>query len=293
MRAFEYTKKNIRRTPYQALAASMVMFLTFLTLILFMIIAFGSERILHFYENKPQVLAFFKDNTTETDVKAIQDALIQTGRVTNLKFVSKEEALEIYKEKNKDQPLLLELVTANVLPTSLEISTLSPNDLAMVAQVLEKEPVIEDVIYPKDVVQTLTNSISVIRFVGVAAVGFLVTFALLVIVMIIGFKIRLKRNEIETMKLLGGSVWFIRAPFILEGMFYGLMGAVLAWALTYALIWYFTPQLKFYLQGIPQSVIQIPVPPLFMLGLLGAAILISITIGAIGSFGALKRYLRL
>ncbi len=293
MRVWQNVKKNIRRTPYQALAASMVMFLTFLTLLLFIMIAVGSERIIHFYENKPQVLAFFKDNVSDSDIKAIENALMQTGRVTNLKFVSKEEALQIYREKNKDQPLLLELVTANVLPTSLEISTVSPSDLDAVAQILKKEPVVDDVIYPKDVVQTLTNSISVIRTVGVIAVGFLVAFALLVIVMIVGFKIRIKRNEIEIMKLLGASIWFIRAPFLMEGMIYGVMGAILAWIVTYTVIWYFTPQLQFYLQGIPSSIISLPISPLFMLALLGISILVAAFIGGLGSFGALRRYLKL
>ena len=121
MYIWKTAKRNIRRTPYQAMAASMVMFLTFLTLLLFLLLAIGSQKILQHYESKPQAIAFFKDNTTQSDIQTIQDALKKTDKVTALKFISKEEALDIYRERNQNNPTLLELVTASILPASLEI----------------------------------------------------------------------------------------------------------------------------------------------------------------------------
>lgn len=288
MRVFNYVGKNIRRTPYQALAATMIMFLTFLTLQLFIVIALGSQMILQYYESKPQAIAFFKDNATQDDVKAIEDALEQTGRVTNLKFVSKEEALQIYRDKNADNPMLLELVTANILPASLEISTIAPDDLQNVAKILDQEPVIEEVVVPEDVIQTLTKATGIIRWVGGAAVGFLIGFSLLVILMIIGFKIRIKRNEIEIMRLLGASTWFIRAPFIWEGITYAASGAIAAWVATYAVIWYFTP----FIQPSLREIDLLPVSPLVMIELLGVALIAAMIIGFVGSFAAVRRYLK-
>jgi cell division transport system permease protein len=289
VKAFKFTKRNIRRTPYQALAASMVMFLTFLILILFLLLAVGSQKILQHYESKPQAIAFFKDNTTVTDVKAIENALMQTGKVTTLKFVSNEEALEIYRERNRENPALLELVSANILPSSLEVSTLSPNDLAPIAEILRREPVVDQVIYPEDVIQSLTRATSIVRTVGAVAVGFLIIFAFLVIVMVIGFKIRIRRTEIEIMKLLGASNWFIRAPFLLEGIYYGMFGAISAWIVSYALIWYFTP----FMQPALAEIALLPVSPLIMLALLGISAIIALIIGGLGSFGAVRRYLRI
>ncbi len=282
-------ERNIRRTPYQALAACMVMFFTFLALSLFLLLAFGSQKILQFYESKPQAIAFFKDNTSPEDVEAIKEALVQTNKVTSLQYVSKEEALDIYKDRNKNNPTLLELVTANILPSSLEISTVNPEDLGPIAQVLKKEPVVEEVVYPEDVVESLSRATRVVRLVGASAVSFLIVFSTLVILMVIGFKIRLKRTEIETMRLLGASNWFIRAPFLLEGIIYGIMGAVSAWAVSFILLWYFTP----FLQGAIGEVQLLPVNPLFMLLLLGVELVIATIIGAFGSFGAVRRYLRL
>lgn len=288
MRVFNYVGKNIRRTPYQALAATMIMFLTFLTLLLFLLIALGSQMILQYYESKPQAIAFFKDNATGEDVNAIKQALTQTGRITDLRFVSKEEALQIYRDKNADNPTLLELVTANILPASLEISTITPEDLKYVAEILQKEPVVEEVVVPEDVIQTLTKATGIIRWVGGAAVGFLIGFSLLVILMIIGFKIRIKRNEIEIMRLLGASTWFVRAPFIWEGISYALMGATLAWVSSYAIIWYFTP----FIQPSLAEINLLPISPIIMLELLGIALLAAVIIGFIGSFSAVRRYLK-
>lgn len=288
-RAAFYIKRNIRRTPFQAIAATMVMFLTFLALLTFVILATGSQLSLQYFESKPQVIAFFKEGTTDGDIQTIQTALQQESRVSKTKFVSKEEALQIYRQKNKNDPALLELVTANILPASLEISTKAPEDLSPVAEILKKEPVVSEVIVPEDVVQTLTSITRIIRFVGVGVVGFLLIFATLVIVMIIGFKIRLRRNEIEIMRLLGASSSFVRNPFILEGMFYGMAGALMAWLTSYGLLWYFTP----FLQGYLGEVKLLPVNPLFMFALLGASLLLASIIGALGSFSAVRRYLKI
>lgn len=288
-RAIFYAKRNIRRTPFQAMAAIMVMFLTFLSLLIFITLAAGSQAALKYFESKPQVIAFFKEGTTTQDISAIENALKQETRVAKTKYISKEDALASYREKNKSDPALLELVTANILPASLEISTQSPEDLAPIADILKREPVVSEVIVPEDVVQTLTSLTKIIRIVGITTVGFLMVFSTLVIIMITGFKIRLRRNEIEIMRLLGASPGFIRNPFIFEGIFYGVFGAVLAWIVSYVLLWYFTP----FLQGYLGEVKLLPVNPIFMLELLTASLVLAIVVGGLGSMSAVKRYLKI
>lgn len=286
---FKFAKRNIRRTPFQAIAASMVMFLTFFVLLTFLLLAAGSQAALKYFESKPQVIAFFKEGTTAQDISAIENALFSEGRVTSTKFVSQEEALEIYRQRNKNDPALLELVTANILPSSLEVSTKRPEDLTPIAEILKREPVISDVIVPEDVVRTLTSITRIIRITGGITVGFLMIFATLVILMIIGFKIRLKRGEIETMRLLGASHSFIRIPFVLEGIFYGLVGAISSWIVIYTLLWYLEPFLRGYLG----EVNLLPVSPLLMLALLGSSLLLAAIVGALGSLGATRRYLKI
>jgi len=288
-RAISFAKRNIQRTPFQAAAAIMVMFLTFFALLTFIILAAGSQSALRYFESRPQVIAFFKEGTTSEDITLIENALKQETRVTETKYISKEDALKIYRDRNQADPALLELVTANILPASLEISTQSPEDLQPIAEILKKEPVVSEVMVPENVVETLTSVTSVIRSVGGATVGFLMVFATLVIVMIIGFKIRLRRSEIEIQRLLGASPSFIRNPFILEGIFYGVTGAFFAWVVSYTLLWYFTPFLQNYLGEIK----LLPVNPLFMLALLGASLLLALIVGGLGSLSAVRRYLKI
>ncbi len=291
MNSFKFTKRNIRRTPYQALAASMVMFLTFLTLSLFLILAYGSQQILKFYESKPQAIAFFKDGTTNTDIDAIKNALTQTDKITSFKYVSKEDALQIYKQRNKGNPMLLELVTANILPASLEISTKSPEDLKFVAAVVKKEPVVEEVVFPEDVVASLTQATRLIRMIGIGVVGFLIAFSTLIIVMIIGFKIRIKREEIDTVKLLGATNWFIRMPFLLEGIIYACTGAILGYIVSFLVFWYFEPILRANLGEAIQNIL--PLPIIFIGELLVIEIVVAILVGGMGSVIAVRRYLRI
>lgn len=287
----KFAKRNIKRTPFQATAASLAMFSAFLALIGFLLISIGLQIALQYYESRPQVIAFFKDGTTEDDIQAIEENLKSYYQVTQTKYVSQEEALQIYKKFNQGKdPLLTELVTASTLPPSLEVSTLTLQDLSPVAEILKQEPVVEDVVFPEDVVDNLSTATLVVRIVGTAIVAYLILYAILQILMIIGFKIRLKRNEIETMRLMGASTSFIRMPFILEGMFYGVVGASFAWATIYGLFWYFTP----YIQGGYLGEIRLlPPNPLLMLSLLIVAILLACLVGAVGSFAATRRYLRI
>lgn len=288
---FSFMKRNIRRTPYQALAASMVMLLTFLTLSSFLILALGSEKVLRFYESKPQAIAFFKDGTTDADVQAIENALNQTGKVTHFKYVSKEEALQIYRDRNKNNPTLLELVTANILPASLEISAFAPEDLKPIAEIVKKEPVVEDVVFPEDVVNALSQTTRLIRVVGGSVVGFLITFSTLIIIMIIGFKIRVRRDEIEIMKLLGASTWFIRMPFVLEGMFYAMIGAFFGWIMSLGTLWYFEPLLEDNMGEVAGQLF--PISYLSMVELLAIEMVVAILVGGLGSLAAVRRYLHL
>ncbi len=291
MRFTAFVKRNIRRTPYQSLAALMVMFLTFLVMSAFLITAYGSQQILRYYESKPQAIAFFKDNTSATDINAIQSALYQTGRVASLKYISKEEALKIYRERNKGNQALLELVTANTLPASLEISTHTPEDLKPIAEVIKKEPVVDEVVLPEDVVASLTQVTSFIRTIGSVIVGFLIIFSTLIIIMIIGFKIRIKREEIGIMKLLGASTWFIRMPYLLEGIFYATFGALLAWVTSYGILWYFDPLLRTKMGEV--SAILFPISWLAMLELLGIELVVAAMVGGFGAFTAVRRYLHI
>jgi cell division transport system permease protein len=288
MKTLKTTWKHIRRSPYQALAAILIMLVTFLSISVFSFLIFGSSRIISFFESKPQVTAFFKDDAKQENIDALEDSLKQTGKIASIKFVSKKEALEIYKQQNKDDPILLDLVTADILPASLEISTKRIEDLNDVSSMLQHSSFISEVVYQKDVVNTLSAWTSALRKIGLALVIVLSSVSIFVMVTIIGFKISQRKDEIEIMRLLSATNWYIRWPFLYEGMFYGIVGAVVGWLIATSVLLYATPLLTSFLRGIP----ILPVSPVFLLVLLVSELVFALVLGAFSSFLAVLRYLK-
>jgi cell division transport system permease protein len=288
MKTVNTSWKQIRRTPYQALTAIFIMMLTFISISVFSFLVFGSSVVIKYFESKPQVTAFFKDEAKQSDIDQLESNLKQTGKISKIRFVSKQEALQIYKEQNKDDPLLLDLVTADILPASLEISTDRIDDLGTVSDALKASPYVSEVVYQKDIVSTLSKWTNAIRLIGTTIIVTLALVSIFIMMMVIGFKVSQKRDEIEIMRLLSATNWYIRTPFMLEGIFYGGIGTFLGWIVASTGLLYATPYLESFLKGIP----LLPVSPIFLLGLLLAELIIAIGLGIIASSLAVLRYLK-
>ena len=113
--------------------------------------------------------------------------------------------------------------------------------------------------------------------------------ALLIMTTIISIKISQRREEIEIMRLIGATNWYISTPYVYEGIFYGIVGTVIGWSVTIAALFYYTPAIvaSDFLKGIP----LLPANPLFLLALLGAELIIAMFLGIFSSLFAVSRYL--
>lgn len=281
---------QIRRNPFQGLAAVMTTTLTLLVIAIFSLISLGSVQVLKYFESAPQVIAFFTpgENLTDAQIANIRAQLSQTGKLNEFRYVSTFEAESIYKEKNQDNPLLLELVDANILPASIEISANQLSDLTTLKQVLEVQEGVNDVVYYEDIINNLSNWINSVEMMGAVSITYLTLESILVILVIIGLQISSRREEITLLKLLGATNWFIKKPFILTGILYCMMGSFLAWSLSYIILLYSTPFLTNWLGDIP----LLPVPFWIMLAFLGVELLLGATIGVIGGLVATSRFLK-
>jgi len=288
MKSFNTAWRNIRRSPYQAFAAILIMTLTFLVVSFFVFILVGSSKIVSYFESVPEVTAFFKNEASQEDINALENELSQTGKISSVKFVSKEEAVEIYKEQNKNDPILIEFVTADVLPASFEISAYEIEDLGSISEMLKKTPIVEQVIYQKDVISALTAWTSAIRKIGISLIILLSLVSVFIMVTIIGIKISHKKEDIEIMRLIGATSWYIRWPFIIEGIFYACIGAFVGWTIASGTLLYTTPFLESFLKGIP----VLPVSYLSLLELLGLELILAVILGVLSSFLAVLRYLK-
>jgi len=287
----------MRRSPYQAMAAILTMFLTLLLTGIFFLASSASYFILQYFESKPQITVFFTDKVDESEVTKLKTILEATGKITSLKYVSKDEALGIYREQNKHDPLLLEMVTADILPASLEVSATDPKYLGDLEPIIKQAQGVEEVVYQKDVVDTLISWTNAIRLVGGSLAGLLALDSILIVTTIIGMKIALKKQEVEILTLVGASPWYIRAPFLLEGGLYGVMSACVASILIGGVILWMYPMLLTFLGVIPAIGILLGNPtgvPFLMatLGFVGGLAATGFLLGTIGSFVAVSRYLR-
>ncbi len=280
--------KYMRRSPYQAISAALIMTLTFFTVSVFAFLTIFSIRLIDYLESKPQLTVFFTDNASMEEISALKKRIEDTGKTVSVRYVSKDEALKIFKEQSKNQPSTLDLVTADILPASLEIQTSKAEYLSSLVPIIKESKNIDQISFQKDIVDRLIAWTNALRIIGIVVISVLSLVSIFVILTIIGIKITIRREEIEIMRLIGASTWFIRTPFLLEGALYGMLGAVVGWAVTYGILFSLTGRISEFLQGVP----IFPISYILSLEILGLEVLAACFLGMFASFIAVLRYLK-
>lgn len=295
-------KKHIRRAPYQALSAVLIMTLTFFVATVLAILAYVSHSTLRHFETQPQIIAFLKNEAMPDEVSALQSDLENDARIKNVRYVSKDQALEIYRNATSDKPVLSQLVSPKVFPASLEFSVKDLSFAEAVVREIEQKEIINQVAYTaslgstkniSEVVNNLRNITNYLRVGGLVLLCFLLTSSLLILLVILGMRIASRREEIEILQLIGATPGFIRTPFVFEGIFYSLAGAGAGWLVATLMILYLTPTIASFFANI--QVLPVTAQGLVLLfGLiLGTELLLGFLLGATGSFIALRRYLKI
>jgi len=180
---------NVRRTPYQALTAILTLTLTFYVGTIMALFATSAEEVIQYLEAKPQVTAFFAEAPSDQQLSEIKSQLENTGVVRDIVYISQDEALEIYKQQNQDDPLLLEMVNASILPASIEVMTYRPDQLDQVASMLGQNEMIDDLIYQQDVISEFVKWTTSLRGIGLEFLISLGVLSFLQIFIVMGNKV--------------------------------------------------------------------------------------------------------
>lgn len=282
--AFEYLKRNM----WSSLSSLLVMTLTFFLLSIFSLAAWGSNLVLAQLEMRPQITAYFKDSATEGEILGIADRLEKTGLAAKVDYVSKEEALDVFIGLSQDNPALLEGISANVLPASLEVQAKKIGDLPVLAKSLESEPLLEDLQFYKDVVEKFRNLVKTSRILGLGLIFILAAISVLIVLSTIGSTITTRGKEIEIMRLVGAGNRQIRTPFLVQGAILGIAAAVLAMLVTFLLLPLLLPYVAQALAGLSVPSIS---PLLLVYLFVGEAVLGGL-LGSLGSWVAVRKYLK-
>jgi len=279
--------KQIRRTPYQALAAIALLSITFFVGYAFSFLLLGFNKILQYFETRPQVIAFFKQTVTDDEIVKIGSSMKAFKYVSSVKIVTKNEALDFYKEDNKKDPLSLELVTSNMLPASIEVGAVDVASLEQIQQDLQKyNAEIDEIVYHKDIIDMIVRWTNAIRFVGLFITGLLLLASVLTTIVIVSMKVAMKKPEIGIMRLLGATSWYIYQPFLFEGALYGLLGSLGGWGLAMIALLYSTP----WILEFGGAISLLPVPPILLLIQIGIGTAFGILLGMFSSLFALHRF---
>lgn len=291
----------IRRSPFQALAAIFVLVLTFFVGTLMAVLIYSSGNVLNYFETRPQVIAFLKDEISAEQISGLQNELISDARVKDVRYVSKDEALAIYKEATSDNPLLAELVSPAIFPASLEFSLTDLNFAEQVINEVQENEIVDQVGFTAslggestlgDVVGRLRTITRYIRVGGGVLAGLLAVTSLLVLLVIISMRITTRKGEIEILDLIGATPGFIKSPIILEALIYSLGGVFIGWVFALILVLYATPNLVSYFGEIP--VLPKDTSQLFILMgiILASEILVGVLLALLGSTLAVSRVRR-
>ncbi|MFA6005455.1 MAG: ABC transporter permease [Patescibacteria group bacterium] len=242
---------SLRRNPYQSLSIFFALTFSFFMLLLFSFTILLLTKLVSYIETQPQVTVYFLKTTPESQIFKFREELLTQGKVKEARYISKEEALKIYKDLNKNEPLLLEMVTKDALPASLEVFTKQPEFLSEVAQEAKKVPGVEDVSFQQDIIDSLIRVTNTIKWSAIAflTAQFLIVF--FVIFATITFKIMSRKEEIEILRLLGASRYFVIRPFLAENLLINFAASITSSTVFMSLFFGFQSQLSAFLVGIP------------------------------------------
>ena len=222
--------KSVVRHGWMSIASVVVVAMTLLILGCFMVLNYNVTSVAEEIKEQVQIVVYVDENADEEARDELQGKLVAHPELDEVRFVSKEEAMERLKKQMGDRAYLLEGYTEediNPLRDSYELHIKVPENISRVAEEVGSFPGVSYVDYGEGIVEPLFQFTGVVRWVGMVFMVGLAITAIFLIAHTIRLTVYIRRREIQIMKYVGATDWFIRWPFIFEGLILGLLGAVI------------------------------------------------------------------
>ena len=262
--------------------------LSLLILGIFLILVLNLNNMASILESQVQVTVYLQDNVTEKQAADLGNQITKLPGVTHVSYVSKNEAMVRFKQRlGEQQGLLTALGDTNPLPSSFEVKVDKPERVKAIATSIGKFKGVENARFGQEIIEQLFNLTHMVRIAGFVLIVFLALAALFIISNTIRITVFARRKEIGIMKYVGATDWFIRWPFLIEGMILGFGGALMAVLLLSKSYSILTQQVYETLAFLP----LIPRYP-FLTYISMVLLVVGTTIGALGSAISLKRYMK-
>lgn len=288
--------KKFWRNGWLSAATVLMMVLTLIVVNGLILISVITNTMIGSLQNKIDVSVYFKIETSEDRIHEIRNELLALGEVKSIEYVSRDVALEKFKEKHTDNEFInqsLEELSVNPLQASLNVKANMASQYESIAQFLGQakyQEVVDKVNFKQNqrAIEKLSNIIMAVKKFGLGTSMVLSFIAVLIAFNTIRLAIFTSREEISIMRLVGASNWFVRGPFLIEGIIYGLFAAIITLAIYYPVLWSISPKITDFIPGTDiffyykQNFWQF----FAILSFVG------IMLGVIGSFIAIGRYLK-
>jgi len=296
-RIVRYGWQHFWRNKLLSVATLFVMILALIVfqgLIIFSVITKTGIELL---KEKIDISVYFKTVTPESEIFKIKQTIEALPEVKTVDYISREKALEIFKEKHKDDRNImqaLEELEENPLSALINIKAKDPKDYSLIANKFDNNewrPLIDKITYRQNqlVIERLSRIVDIGSKLGLILTILLAITAILVTFNTVSLAIYSNREEIGIMRLVGAPNYFITGPYIVEGIIYGVVAAVVSMAIFWPIIYWGSPYLKFFLSELDLRVY-------FwnnIFKLFGYQLLFGVALGIISSNFAIRKYLKI
>ena len=280
--------RSLRRNNWMSFASVGTVTVSLFVLGVFLLLVMNMNRLASMLESEVQISVYLEDGIKAEARRDLQQDIVNMQGIETVKFVSREEAKQRLSERLGDQKYLLDaLGDKNPLPDSFEVTVIHPDMVETAANAIARMDGVESAKYGQDVVRHLFDITRLIRIFGLVLMLLLAGATLFIISNTIRLTVFARRKEIAIMKYVGATDWFIRWPFLMEGMVLGFIGGLLAAVALRS--FYAAMAAKIY-----STLAFFPLLPQYpFMNYVTVVILLSgMVIGAIGSTISLKRFLK-
>ncbi len=289
--------KDFRRNSWLSVATIVVITITLFTINTLVVINFLSETVLANLQEKIDITVQFKGGTAEDKIFDFKDKLEKMAEVKNVSYTSQEKAMENFKEAHKDDEKFLQSIKElgnNPLFASLNIKAHQLGQYAQIDRFIsesdESQSIIEKVNYQENQkpIDNFSNLIETVRKMIIFMAIIFSFLAILITFNTIRLAMYSHRREIEIMRLVGATNWYIKMPFVVEGIILGILGCFATLTITYFLVTFISPRVVNFLPGVDLAVYF--KSNLLMIILLQLAA--GIFLGTVSSLIAIRKYLK-
>lgn len=290
--------QGFKRNGWLSLVATFMMMQALLLLGIFISLNIGVSRTIQAINERIDVAVFFQEYVPEADIMVFKDKIKDIEGLKQITYVSQAEALKNYMAYNRDSQELLDVIgeDASFLPASLEIKVDNPYLLEGVVTQIEARDESKMILETglkknQEIIDKLRKLNRMVGLANIILSCIFIIIALLIIFNTIRMTIFTRKEEIEIMKLVGATDWYIRWPFILEGVLYGVMGAAAAFVLMMGGVWLLNSSFGSKYFALDSLGAGSLIGPWFALQLLILQLVFGVVVGSVSSYLSTKKHL--